>query len=79
MGAILRPRQLLRKRYLALGGADVSDFANSLPAISSDSNYKYKAFKSLYLNKSKREAESCIILETHRTIIDAGMNLGFHS
>lgn len=74
MGAILRPRQVLSRPYLGLGGAGVSDFASSLPAISSDSNDKYKAFKSLYIKKSKRETEGCIILETHRTIIDAGMN-----
>ena len=48
-----------------------SDFLASLLPVSSEHNEKYKLFKQLYTKKSKRVLENLVILESHRTVIDA--------
>lgn len=53
------------------GNIGDTGFIDSLQSITSESNDKYKLFKLLYSKKKKRESENLVILESHRTIIDA--------
>ena len=62
------------KFYSSASNEGTDEFLDSLKSISSVTNENFKFYKLLYDKKSKRDKENIIILESHRTILDALRN-----
>jgi RNA methyltransferase, TrmH family len=60
------------KKFSAIPSND--GFMRDMKSIHSESNDKFKTFKSLYQKRSKRNESNSVILESHRTVIDAIRN-----